>query len=323
MVTDVHGHYIPADSRGVYSHLFELKESDAGKTMYVNGRFLGGLQRGLADLEAQVSDMDAAGIDERLLAIPPFCFQYTAPEAGEWARWLNDTMASDIEPYRGRFRLLGTLPMLKPEDACRELERIMAQPAFCGVQLATNIAGRELDAPDFEPVWALLERLGAFVLLHPHYVISDARMQRFHLRNLAGNPLDTTLAAFYLMTGGVLERHPGLHICLSHAGGYLPYALSRFEHGQRVRREFADVKTPLRVFADRFYYDTVLHDPECLDFAVRRAAAGHVLLGTDYPFDMGVEDPVGLIRRLQIGESERKGILSGNIQKILQAAASK
>jgi len=68
----------------------------------------------------------------------------------------------------------------------------------------------------------------------------------------------------------------------------------------------------------RFYYDTVTHDHDLLADLVRYAGAGQVLLGSDRPFDMGTDDPVGEVRALGLAADE-ESVLGGTAARLLGA----
>ena len=181
-----------------------------------------------------------------------------------------------------------------------------------GAQIGSNIAGKNLDDPELEPVWSTAAELGAFILIHPINVAAAERLSSYYLTNLIGNPLDTTIAAACLVFGGVLERHPALKICLAHGGGFVPYQAGRFVHGWRVRTE------PKRNLSEspadslqRFYFDTIVHSREALEFLVGSAGPARVMLGSDYPFDMGTPDGVSQVRGLSIAATDQKAILGG------------
>ena len=317
MVIDVHAHYMPKAHLTKYKSLFDLRETDKAWELYVNGRWID-LERGLFDLSAQVGDMERTGINQRLLSSYAQCFYYEKEEAVAWNKSYNDGVIQDIAPYNDKFLFLATLPMCSIKEACQELERVMAMPPVVGVQIATNIAGKELDDAELEDFWALAARLNAFILLHPAYVVSTPRFKQYHLGNIIGNPLDTTIAAFRLMVGGVLDRHPSLSICLSHTGGYLPFAMSRFDHGRRVRAELAHLSNKPSELAKKLYYDTIIHDAACLEFAIERLGADRFLLGSDYPFDMSDPESVRTVNDISLSEGERLGILSFNVQRIIK-----
>jgi aminocarboxymuconate-semialdehyde decarboxylase len=144
------------------------------------------------------------------------------------------------------------------------------------------------------------------------------RLSSYYLTNLIGNPLDTTIAAASLVFGGVLERYPSLKFCLAHGGGFVPYQAGRLVHGWHVRGE--PKKTLAKPPTDslgRFYFDTIVHSKDALEFLVGSAGSGRVLLGSDYPFDMGMPDGVRQVRSLGIGQAEQASILGGTAQALL------
>jgi aminocarboxymuconate-semialdehyde decarboxylase len=149
-------------------------------------------------------------------------------------------------------------------------------------------------------------------------VAGAERMRAYYLINLIGNPLDTSIAAACLVFGGVLDRHPSLKICLSHGGGFIPYQAGRLAHGWSVRHEpKAQLPASPEASLRRFYYDCILHSPAALRYLVDAVGATHVLLGSDYPFDMGMYDAVTQIQSLGISEADRATILGGQAQVLL------
>jgi aminocarboxymuconate-semialdehyde decarboxylase len=193
-----------------------------------------------------------------------------------------------------------------------------------GAQIGSNVAGKNLDDPELEPVWATAAELDAFILLHPINVAGADRLSSYYLGNLIGNPLDTTIAAACLVFSGVLERHPSLKICLAHGGGFVPYQAGRFVHGWHVRAEpKRKLEKPPTDSLKRFYFDTIVHSKEVLAFLVGNAGADRVLLGSDYPFDMGMPEGVSQVRGLSISTAEQSAILGGRARALLGAAGDK
>ena len=175
----------------------------------------------------------------------------------------------------------------------------MRKLALKGAQIGSNVNGRNLDDPALEPVWAQAAALGAFILIHPVGVAGAERLKSYYLANLIGNPVDTTIAAASLVFGGVMERFPSLKICLSHGGGFVPYQADRWVHGWQVRGEpKVNLKISPQASLRRFYYDTIIHAPEPLAFLVETVGADRVMLGSDFPFDMGSSDPHADMRKL-------------------------
>jgi aminocarboxymuconate-semialdehyde decarboxylase len=187
--------------------------------------------------------------------------------------------------------------------------------------IGTHVRGRNLDDPALEPFWSTAARLGAFIFIHPHGGAGAERLGSYYLKNLVGLPFETTIAGASLVFGGVLERHPDLKICLSHGGGFLPYQAGRFRHGFDVRPEAkVALKGSPEASIARLHYDTILHAKPTLEFLIASAGADHVLLGSDYPFDMGNPDCVARIEALAIPPADRDLILGGYADRLLGAA---
>ena len=133
--------------------------------------------------------------------------------------------------------------------------------------IGSNIGGKNLDDPSFEPLWAAAAELDAFMMIHPGNVAGADRLRSYYLGNLIGNPLDTTIAGACLIFGGVLERHPKLNFIMAHGGGFIPYQGGRWVHGWEVRPEpKVHVKRSPAPYLDRFLYDTIFHAKTSLEF---------------------------------------------------------
>jgi aminocarboxymuconate-semialdehyde decarboxylase len=294
-------------------------------TLDVAGHAYRQFPRGGWDLDRRLDDMAASRVDVQLLSVCPQTFVYAQPPAlaAAFARIQNEQLAKQVKARPDRFRAIATLPMQAPKLAADELRHAMRVLGLCGAQIGSNVAGRNLDDPQLEPVWAAAAELGAFVLIHPINVAGMDRLSSYYLMNLIGNPLDTTIAAACLVFGGVLERHPSLKICLAHGGGFVPYQAGRFVHGWQVRTEPKRMlPRPPTESLDRFYFDTIVHSKDALEFLVGHAGADRVLLGSDYPFDMGMPDGVLQVRSLSIPATDKAAILGGQAQVLLGAGAS-
>ena len=256
----------------------------------------------------------------QVLSCPPFMLYPGAEPAAALAvaQAINDTIAAAAEQRPDRFAGLASVPLQAPELAARELERA-AGLGFRGVQIGTSVAGDGLDERRFEPFWAAASELDMAVALHPFDAAPSGPLGRYYLGNLLGNPTDTALAAALLIFGGVLERHPGLRVVLYHAGGALPAILGRLEHGYRVRPECRSViPLPPSHYLEHFFFDTIAQDGATLAEVVRRFGAERVLLGSDFPFDMGLEQPVEPVRALGLPSDATDRILSGNARQVLR-----
>ena len=272
------------------------------------------------DIARRLADMDAVGVDVQVLGVVPFTYYYYLPVevAQRFARIQNEEIAALCRQHPTRFVGLATLPMQAPELAAAELRYAMTELGLRGAALGTNIDGRNLDLPELEPVWAAAEELGAFLFVHPDRVCAQDRLGSYYLHNLIGNPTDTSIAIASLVFGGVVERHPRLVCCFAHGGGFIPYQQGRLLHGWRRRREpRARLQGSPAASLARLYFDTIVHSSPALRYLVQVAGAERVLLGSDYPFDMGPEDPVAEVLGADLSATEREAVLGGNAARLL------
>ena len=329
---DVHAHILTeetmrllqSEAPAVAPKLSEV--DDQFGTLDVAGNVYRQFPRGGWDLERRLQDMAASKVDVQVLSVCPQTFVYAQPPAlaAAFARIQNEQLAKLVRARPDRFLAIGTLPMQAPQLAADELRHAMRVLGLRGAQIGSNVAGKNLDDPELEPVWATAAELGAFILLHPINVAGVDRLSSYYLNNLIGNPLDTTIAAACLVFGGVLERHPSLKICLAHGGGFVPYQAGRFLHGWHVRAEpKRRLAKPPTDLLGRFYFDTIVHAKAVLEFLVGNVGAGRVLLGSDYPFDMGMPDGVLQVRALSIPAAEQATILGAGARALLGAADDK
>jgi aminocarboxymuconate-semialdehyde decarboxylase len=281
------------------------------------------LREDLYDERLIVKGLDVRGLDAAAVGPPPTLFFYwTAPETGERiARALNDGIAALVKAHPDRFFGLGTLPMQDGHRAARELERVVTGLGFRGIELCTHVAGMDLDHPSLTPVWAAAERLGVPFFLHPQNSGDTRRLDDLHLWNLVGFPLETALAAARLILGGVFERHPGLRVILAHGGGYFPYQVGRMDHGYAARAELRE-RLPRRPseYLGNLYCDSLTHSGISLRFLLDRLGDDHVVIGSDYPFDMGDTRPVDAIRDLGLGRERETKVLGKNLARLLRVA---
>lgn len=296
-------------------------ESFAGQgTVCTNHTLLPRLRPKMTDPAERIADMDRMGVDVQVLA--PFVTQtyyWTDPELGhELARVQNDYLAELVASAPERFTAIGALPLQDVGRACRELDYLVQNLGFKGVQISSNVSGRDLDDPRFRPFFERACELDAVVLIHPNGFSEGDRFQDYFLMNVIGNPMDSTLALTRLIFSGLLADLPSLRLCVVHGGGYLPYYSARMDHAWKVRPECQDrINRHPSSYLKQVYFDTMVFSPKILENLVEFAGADHVLLGTDYPFDMGESDPLGLVDGADgISPREIEGIRGGNAAKL-------
>jgi aminocarboxymuconate-semialdehyde decarboxylase len=272
-------------------------------------------------LDERLRDLDAMGIDVQLVMPPPPQCYYTVPIdiAVKAAAVVNDGIAAYVARQPDRFVGLASVPMPDGKAAAAELERAMRGLGLKGVQVLTNVAGRELSDPQFAPFWAKAEELGALVVIHPNGFTEGERLTRFYFNNIVGNPLETTLALHYLIIDGVLERHPNLKLLAVHGGGYLGAYSGRIDHAWGARADCgAELPHPPTHYLKKVFVDSVVFTPHQLAALIDLFGTEHVLIGTDYPFDMAESDPLGHLASVEtLNQAAVAAIAGGNAKRLL------
>lgn len=313
MIVDLHSHYFPLEAmRGMADFPVEATDGPDGSVRLALGGQAMTLPAQLFDLDMQLADMHRQQLARRVLQPPPFTILHELPPARgvAWSRRMNDGIAAAARSRPEAFIGFATVPLQDVAAAVAELDRAITDLGLRGVEILTSINGVGLDTPALDLFWAAAERLDVPILIHPHYVAGAERMDGYYLRNLIGNPTETAIAGARLLFGGVLERFPRLRIILSHGGGSLPHISGRLRHGFAVRPEARErARDPLGHLR-RLFYDTIVFDPLILRHLVEVVGASQVVLGTDYPFDMGEETPVAFVRESGLAAPDRDAILN-------------
>jgi aminocarboxymuconate-semialdehyde decarboxylase len=271
------------------------------------------------DAKLRVAEMDQQGVKVQALSLTAPMVYWAEPEfSHKLARAWNDDAIAAHKAFSDRLVVLATLPMLAPDRAIDELDRVSKEPGVRGVYMGTNIDSRDLDDPLFAPIFARIEALDLPVFLHPQQTIGGKRLDPFYLSNFLGNPFDSAIAACHLIFGGVLDRHPKLQVNLPHAGGALPILMGRIDHGWKVRPETKHLANAPSTYLRRFTYDTISHSAPILNFVISMVGADRVMIGSDYCFDMGYERPLAMLDELNISDADRKLIMGGTAARILK-----
>jgi len=274
----------------------------------------------LSQLDVRLARMDAMGVDIQAVTPSPQQFYWAEAALGaRLARMQNEHVAALAASRPDRFVALGAVALQDPAGAALELRHSREQLDLRGVQISTYAAGRELGDQALAPFWEAADGLGALVFIHPLGFTHGERMRDFYLNNAIAHPLESALALASLIFNGVLHRHPGLKLVVAHGGGYLPFHSSRLDHAWEVRPECRlHIDRPPSDYLKQVHVDTVVYTPESVAALVAAVGVEHVLLGTDYPFDMGEEDPCGLVERTPgLTAAERDLIRGGNAARLL------
>jgi aminocarboxymuconate-semialdehyde decarboxylase len=260
--------------------------------------------------------LDAQGIDVQIVGTWPDIFGYGLPAAScaAWHRMLNDTLAEWCASHAQRFAWIASVPLVDAEAAADELERAAGIGA-CGVIISANVEGTNIGELGLGAFWAKAETLNVPVLIHPVLVGAAPRAQKFGLAQIAQYTFDTTLGVGSVIMSGVLDRHPGLKLVLSHGGGAFPYLAGRFDimHERMDRRLQGDVaaRAPSS-YAGQMMYDSIVHAPKALRFLIDVAGAENVVLGTDYSFPPADMEPLALLRAAELPAAQYRAVADDN-----------
>jgi len=277
----------------------------------------------LGDMEARVAAMDGAGVDVQFLSswVDLTAYALDGEQGAAYSRRFNEILTAEAATHPDRFLALGTIPLQSPRHAAEELRHAVEDLGMAGAQIATTVDQTDLDQAGLDPFWEAAEALRCLVVIHPCNPLAGVDLSRNFLDNLVGRPAESSIAVAHLLFSGVLERYPGLVVCTVHGGGFVPYQLGRMQRGFDAVPHLSakHISTAPTELARRLYYDTVLHDPRALAFLVERVGADRVLMGTDYPFEMGDHDPVATVEGIPgLTDQQRGLIVEGNVSRILE-----
>ncbi|MGI9825361.1 amidohydrolase family protein [Agromyces sp. Marseille-Q5079] len=291
-------------------------ESQAASGAMIRERF-----SKLTDLAARLEAMDATGIDIQVVSPSPSHYYPWADAAlaDQVARAASLATAELVASAPDRLLGLGLVPLQHPSLLVGALEYAVLELGLVGVEISSSAGDVELSDERLEPFWTRAEELDAVVFLHPFGCTLDERLDRFYLANTVGQPTENAVALSHLIFSGVLDRHPRLRIVAAHGGGYLPGNIGRSDHAWRVRPEARGCSEPPSSYLRRLWFDSLVHDAAGLRALVGAAGADRVVLGSDFPFDMGVDDPVALVREAGLGAPAEQAILSGSIRALIPA----
>jgi aminocarboxymuconate-semialdehyde decarboxylase len=273
----------------------------------------------LTSVQQRLRDMDEMGIDIQVVSPTSVQHYYWADLdlARQIVSLTNEKIAEQCARHSDRLVALGNISLQHPELAVEQLDHCTGKLGMRGVEISTTINGLELDADAFAPFWAKAEEIGCVVFIHPAGTSLAGRLNRFYLQNIIGRPIETTIALSHLIFGGVLDRHPGLKIIAAHGGGYLPFYPGRSDHGYAVRPEAQAIRHPPSEYLRRIYFDSLVYSPESLRNLISTVGAGQVMMGTDYPFDMGSYDVHGLIKAMgDLSETDPETIRGANAVRL-------
>lgn len=266
------------------------------------------------DLPHRRQTLSETSLDQQLLSAWMDVVGYMLPaaEGVRWSRMLNECMGEALAEEKA-FRGTATVPLQHGARAAEELEFAVTECGLTGAMIGSNIHGRNLDDPGLDPFWKTAERLGTPLILHPLNPLGIERLGKYFLTHVVGLLADTTVAVAALYFSGVLDRFPGLKIILCHGGGFLPYQFGRMTRGREIQPEIQKATALMgRDVLRWFYYDTIVFEPDVLEFLLAEVGADHVLLGSDCPFGIGDPNPAAIIDKVKLAPGDKAKVYGTN-----------
>jgi len=322
MIVDAHAHVIVPEIIGDEPWRPKVSRDETGKQVVeMGGKQTRAAVQEFVDIERILEAQDEAGVDKVLLCPwVPLLYYDAEPEEGlARARIQNQALSRLVRDHPDRVAALGAAPLQDPELAAREVEALSRDGVLRGVEVAASVRGVFLGDDRFEPFWEAAEATGALVFIHPTTRGFDSpAFQDYYLWNTVANPLETATTAAHMVVAGVMERHPRLRVLLAHGGGALLAVRGRLRHAHAFQPQARSRLTePIDDSIRRFRFDTLTHDDALLRALIDYVGHERVLLGSDYPFDMGDARQVENVRALGLAPEAEHAILAGNAERIL------
>ncbi|MGC8558970.1 MAG: amidohydrolase family protein [Nitrososphaeria archaeon] len=285
----------------------------------VSGKIITSITAGFFDLHARKQELKAFDIGKQIISPTHHLFMYSSDPSisAKVAAVQNESLYKIHKEMPAQFLINATLPLNDTRLALQELEKAYSKFEISGVEIGTNIGGKNLDNVSLYSVYEKLQELSLPVFVHPNDVMGGERLSKYYMAIVIGTLAETTVAFTSALFGGIFQQFPKLRFIFCHGGGAVPYQIGRIMHALKVRNEVKDKGITLENSLKNIYWDTVLFDNESLNFLIKKFGDDHVVAGTDYPFNMGDFDSIKKIEELkQLTKNSRRSILYNNAAKL-------
>lgn len=316
---DMHTHIMPkelprwADKFG-YDGFIHLDHHKQGKArMMLGSKFFREIKSNCWDEVQRIQEYERFNTQVQVICTIPVLFAYFAKpkHCAETSRFLNDHVAEICNQYPKNYIGLATIPMQDTDLAVKELERCKRELNLPGIQIGSNINNKNLNEPEFLPIFEACERLGLAVMVHPWNMMGKENMEKYWLPWLVGMPAETSRAMCCMIFGGIFDKFPKLRVCFSHAGGSFFGTIGRIEHGFNCRPDLVAVDNPNnpRDYIGKFWVDSITHDVEALRYILKLQGSEKICLGSDYPFPLGDLEIGKFIEDMNLPEKDLENIM--------------
>ena len=326
MLIDIYTHIFPA-------RFFEYLLNGSNKLGSLAERLKS--VKAVVDLDARFRAMDGFGDYRQIITLPHPALEEIAgdPEAAKLASLANDGLAELCSKHPDRFpAFVASVSLLNVESAVAEAERAVTQLGARGIQIHTNVLGRPLDDPSFDPIFNAMAKHDLPIWMHPARTASSADYatesnSRFEMWWCFGWPYETSVAMARLVFSGVFDRYPKLKIITHHLGGMIPTFNGRIGPGMQFlgsrttaedhSKVLSSLKRPHLEYFKMFYGDTAMFGGTSgLHSGMAFFGADHVVFATDAPF-APIGETIKALDVLQLSQNDRRKVCVGNAEKLL------
>ena len=274
------------------------------------------------NLERRITDMDAEDVVRQVISPIPITFAYGLESDGvaELSRVQNEWIADAVRSCPTRFSGLGTVPLQDPDRAAEMVVEVRRELGLAGVEIGSNVRDANLDDRALDSFFASCAEQRALVFVHPWQVLGANRLARYGLAESVGMGAETALAAASLAMGGVLDRYPDLNVVLAHGGGAFLSLLPRIERFWASLPRVAACVDPPSSYARRFFYDSLVFDPDAVAALIEKVGADHVAVGSDYPFAIAERPAGAALFSARLSEVATETVSTRTAERLLELA---
>ena len=322
MVIDIHTHILPKDLPDLekkfgYGGWIKLDHNSNGTAnMIKNGEQFRLVKCNCWDPVSRLNDCQESGVSLQVISTIPVMFSYWAQPKHTYllSRLLNDDIANVVQNNPKRFVGLGTIPMQDEKLAVKELERCIQDLRFPGIQIGSNINGKNLSSQKFFPIFEAAADLGSCIFVHPWNIMGKNQMEKYWLPWLVGMPAETSRAICSMIFSGIFEKLPNLRVAFAHGGGAFPATIGRIQHGYDSRPDLCAIDNNVDPtdYLGKFWIDSLVHDFDMLEFLLKKVGNKKIALGSDYPFPLGEKMPGLLIKNSNLSKTTKENLLYKN-----------
>ncbi|AKA48322.1 hypothetical protein IX51_03575 [uncultured archaeon] len=316
---DIHSHMLHSSSIEQLGGEINQIENSPLYAINVLGKKVAPMPKGFFDTDARISEIAEMGIEGQIISPTHHLFMYDkdASSAAKSARIQNEGISRVCSEHSGRFAGNATLPMQDAKHALDELEYAYSKLEMKGIEIGTNINGRNLDDESLFPVYERAQELGMPIFVHPNDFMAKERLSKYYMGIVVGTLAETTVAVSSLLLGNVFGKFQKLKMVFCHGGGAIPYQIGRLQHAVDIREELKDANVDISKGIRNILFDSVVFTPEALDFLIKETGEDNVVLGTDYPFNMGNWNSAKDLQNLStISETTRNKVMLENTKKL-------